>query len=78
MFCIATEELQNFLHAELPSAALATFDSLVGKFTLFLLEFENPLFYRIFDGDLVDNNINLLRQAMNSIYSLLLNELLFD
>jgi hypothetical protein len=74
--CIATEKLQDLLHAQLARAAVfAALDGLVGELALLLLQLEDALFDRVGDGDLVDYDVCLLREAVNAVDSLLFDEL---
>lgn len=75
MLSVLMEETHEFLHSKLTGTTLTTLNSLVGQFTLLFLKVQNTFFNGIFDGDLVNNNIDLLSETMDSVNSLLLNEL---
>ena len=75
MLGISSEQLQDFLHAQFTSANLATFDSLVGEFAFLFLEIEDSLFDGVLNGYFVDNDVDLLGQAVHAIDSLFFDEL---
>jgi hypothetical protein len=54
------EEAHELLHAKFASSTLTTFNSLVRQFALLFLKVQNTFFNGVFDGNFVDNNINLL------------------
>ena len=76
MLSIAAEERQYLLHAKLASTSLTTaLDSLICEFSFLLLQVQDPLFDRVFDSDLINDDIDFLGQAMDSVDGLLLDEL---
>ena len=75
MLRIATEQLQDLLHAELACAALAAFDGLVGEFAFLFLEVEDTFFDRVFDGDFVDDYVGFLGEAVDAVDGLFFDEL---
>lgn len=75
MLRIATEQLQDLLHAELACAALAALDGLVGELAFLFLEIEDPLFDGVFDGDFVDDYVGFLGEAVDAVDSLFFDEL---
>jgi hypothetical protein len=72
---ISPEQLQDLFHAQFTRTALTTLDGLVGKLSLLLLQSEDSLLNRVFDGDLVDNNIYFLCKTVDSVDGLFLNKL---
>lgn len=76
MLGISSEQLHNFLHTEFACIVLRTaFNSLVGKFSFLFLQGENTLFHGFLDGDFVDNNVDLLGEAMDSVDGLFFHKL---
>lgn len=73
---IAAEEVHDLLEAELQDVLLhASLNSRLREKALLLLQGEDTLFNGLLDGDFVDDDVDLLRQAMNTIDGLLLDEL---
>lgn len=75
MLRISLEKLQNLLHTKLAGSTLATFDRLIGKLALLLLEIQDTLFDAVFDGDFVNDDVNFLGEAVHTIDGLFFYEL---
>lgn len=75
MLCIASEKLQNLLHAQFASTSLAAFDCLVGQLAFLFLKVKDTLFDCVFDGDFVDYYVDFLSKAMNTVDGLFFDEL---
>ena len=73
VFGVVPEERHDVFHAKL--ADCLAFDGGGGELTLLLLQGENALFYRVFDGKFVDDDVNCLVQAVDAIDGLLFDEL---
>lgn len=71
------EEVDELIEAKLEGALLhAALDSLLGEKALLVLEVEDTLFDRFGDSEFVDDDIDGLCQAMNTIDCLFLDELI--
>lgn len=75
MFSIASEQLHDFLHAELSGLGFTALDSLICELPLLLLEFEDTFLDAVLDRNFVNNHICFLCEAMDSVNGLLLNKL---
>lgn len=73
---IAAEQIHDLLEAELERVLLhASLDGRLREQTLLLLQLEDTLLYRLLDGELVDDDVDCLCEAVNSVNGLLLNKL---
>lgn len=78
MLCIAPEELENLLHAQLSGTSLTTtFNGLVSKLTLLFLEGEDSLFDGVGDGDFVNYYVDFLGETMDAVDGLFFDELVY-
>lgn len=70
------EQLDDFVEAELESALSGrSFDGLLGEEALLFLELENTFFDGVGDGELVDDDVDGLGEAVDSVYGLFFNKL---
>lgn len=70
------EQLDDFVEAELESALTrGSFDGLLGEEALLFLELENTFFDGVGDGELVDDDVDGLGEAVDSVYGLFFNKL---
>lgn len=70
------EQLNDFVEAELESALTGgPFDGLLGEEALLFLKLENTFFDGVGDGELVDDDVDGLGEAVDSVYGLFFNEL---
>ena len=76
MFSIASKQRQNLCHAELGCVVLgASLDGLIGELALLVLQGKDSLFDSFLDSDFVDDNVNFLREAVDTVNGLFFNEL---
>lgn len=73
MLCVPLEQVQNVLHAQVRGRF--TLYSSLGKRAFLFLQVENALLDRICDGDLVNNHINSLVEAVDTVNSLFFDKL---
>lgn len=70
------EQLNDFVEAELESALPgASFDGLLGEEALLFLQLEDAFFDGVGDGELVDDDVDGLGEAVDSVYGLFFNKL---
>lgn len=70
------EQLDDFVEAKLESALTGgSFDGLLGEEAFLFLELENTFFDGVGDGELVDDDVDGLGEAVDSVYGLFFNEL---
>ena len=74
VLCIALEQVENVLHAELADG-LATFNGSLCELTLSFLQLEDTLFDRVVDREAVDGYVDGLVESVDAIDGLLLNKL---
>lgn len=75
MLSIPPKQLQDLLHAQLPSATLSTLNRLIGKLALLFLQVQDPLLDAVLYGDFVDDYVDFLGEAMDAVDCLFFYEL---
>jgi hypothetical protein len=70
------EELQHFLEAEFANSL--ALDGSFCQFSFGILQIQDALFDRVFDGHLVHDDVDCLVESMDSINGLLFDKLLYD
>lgn len=70
------EQINDFVDAQLERALPgAAFDGLLGEEAFLLLEGEDTVFDGVSDGEFVDDNVDGLRETMDTVNGLLFDEL---
>lgn len=73
MFRIPSEKTHDIVHAQLTHRL--TLDRGIGQFALLVLELDDALLDGVFDGQLVDDHVDGLVQAVDAVDGLFFDEL---